>query len=61
MDIEERVSHKKYSSNCALNQQTPFYNVKQKFCWKCFNEVFYRIPPSPPASPVSSPRNIMIN
>ena len=60
MDIEERISHIKYSSDCSLKQPTPFYNVKQKFCWKCFNEVLYKKPLSPPSSPVSSPRKYII-
>ena len=57
MDVEERLKHIPYKSyDCELNKPTRFYNIKQKFCWKCWNQIFYIKPPSPPCSPVSSPR-----
>ena len=54
IEIENHVAYK--SIDCQLNKPTPFYNIKQKFCWKCWNQIFYIKPPSPPCSPVSSPR-----
>ena len=54
IEIEKHVAYK--SIDCQLNKPTRFYGVKRDFCWKCWNQIFYIKPPSPPCSPVSSPR-----
>ena len=54
IEFERHIPYKSY--DCELNKPTRFYGSKRKFCWKCWNDIFYIKPISPPASPVSSPR-----